>query len=366
LITAAVNHFTLRNATLAGAWFLDSGNQDASGGVARYYYTDRRQPARLSTEITGYAVSTLLYLHRKTGEARFREGALKSGRFLLRTWDERLRAMPFEWSADGDLPEHLSYFFDCGIIARGLLRAYGVTREAAFLDGALRCGESMRRDFREAGEIHPILALPEKRPVPRDARWSRSPGCYQLKAALAWVELAQATGDAAWRDLYDDALRAALASEATFLTAEGEGERVMDRLHSYGYFLEALQPVARERREVLASGIARAADWLRRIRPAFERSDASAQLLRARLHAEAAAGIALDEAAAAEEAAWCASYQDFSHDAALHGGFWFGSKNGARLPFVNPVSTAFATQALLAWHERRTLGPQPLDWRELI
>ena len=46
----------------AGRWFLQSGIQEASGGVARYYRSDLRKNAPVSTEITGYAVSTLLFL----------------------------------------------------------------------------------------------------------------------------------------------------------------------------------------------------------------------------------------------------------------------------------------------------------------
>ena len=31
------------------------------------------------------------------------------------------------------------------------------------------------------------------------------------------------------------------------------------------------------------------------------------------------------------------------------GGYWFGRKDGEWLPFSNPVSTAFASQALESW-----------------
>ena len=51
----------------------------------------------------------------------------------------------------------------------------------------------MLADFRADGAIHPILALPEKRPLAYETSWSRSPGCYQLKAAMAWHELFEAT-----------------------------------------------------------------------------------------------------------------------------------------------------------------------------
>src|ERR1039457_5488621 len=55
----------------AGRWFLRSGIQEANGGVARHYRSDLGQNARVSTEITGYAVSTLLYLAERTGDGNY-------------------------------------------------------------------------------------------------------------------------------------------------------------------------------------------------------------------------------------------------------------------------------------------------------
>ncbi len=72
----------------AGRWFLHSGIQEASGGVARYYRSDLGQNARVSTEITGYAVSTLLFLHERTGDSAYLDAALRAARFLTRVaWD---------------------------------------------------------------------------------------------------------------------------------------------------------------------------------------------------------------------------------------------------------------------------------------
>jgi hypothetical protein len=66
----------------AGRWFLRSGIQEASGGVARYYRSDLRQNAAISTEITGYAVSALLFFHGRTGQSEYLEAALQAARFL--------------------------------------------------------------------------------------------------------------------------------------------------------------------------------------------------------------------------------------------------------------------------------------------
>ncbi len=348
-------------------WYLESGIQEESGGVARYHHTDTGENARVSTEITGYYISSLLDIYERTSDEAALEAADHAGRFLAHiAWDRDSNAMPFEWSADGQLPECHTYFFDNGIVARGLLRLWQATGDELFLDTATECGESMRRDFRNTRDIHPILELHSKQPTPRDGRWSRQSDCYQLKSALAWLELAEATGDTTFEAEYEHALERALATHAAFLDGE-PGDRVMDRLHAYGYFLEAILPRASRPavQAALASGIERAAAELRRLRPRFERSDVCAQILRVRLWADQLLAVPLDEAAAAEEAAWAAAYQMNSHARNIDGGFCFGSREGRFTQFVNPVSTAFCLQALALWHDRRTGGEIP-ECRTLV
>lgn len=348
-------------------WFLRSGIQEPSGGVARYHFSDRNLNARISTEITGYFISSALDLHARLGDIRLLHAARRAGEFLAgKAWDAGLSAMPFEWSSGEPLPEDATYFFDNGIIVRAMIRLWRATGSQGFLDCAIGCGESMRRDFVNSADIHPILSLPSKQPAPRDARWSRQSDCYQLKSALGWHDLAGATGDSAWLTPFEAALERALSTHAAF--PEGEpGVRVMDRLHAYGYFLEACLSRASSPAVAgaLRDGIAHAATLHRRVRPEFERSDVPAQILRVRLWAEAAGILPLDESAAAEEAAWAAAHQMSGDAVSTRGGFCFGRRAGVPVAFVNPVSTAFCVQALALWQDRCAGRVLP-SWQSLV
>ena len=320
--------------------------------MARYFRSDLGRNAGVSTEITGYAVSTLLFLHERVGGSNYLDAALRAARFLTRTaWDAKLATFPFEL-ADGP---GFAYFFDCGIIVRGLLAMWRATGDAEFCDVAVAAGRGMLADFGAGGAIHPILALPEKRALAYETNWSRSPGCYQLKSALAWQELFALTGEREFQCGYEGVLAAALANHGGFLDAEPDPLRKMDRLHAYGYFLEGLAPVLDrpECAEAFRSGVYRMARLLHEIEPAFVRSDVYAQLLRARILGDARGVLRLDESAASHEAEQAHSFQLPS------GGFAFGRKNGEMMPFVNPVSTAFCVQALAMWNDRSTqLGSQ--------
>jgi hypothetical protein len=340
----------------AGRWFLDSGIQEESGGVSRYYRSDLRQNAKVSNEITGYAISALVFLHQRARDAKYLDAALRAARFLTRVaWDRSVGTFPFEPTVNGDRSGALAYFFDCGIIVRGLLSIWRVTNDPEFLDTAVAAGRSMLADFRSREAIHPILTLPDKQPLPYQPRWSARPGCYQLKSAMAWYELFESTGEKDFLRAYESEVDSALASESTFLPGDTNCEKVMDRLHAYSYFLEGLLPVVHRAdcARAFQSGVDRAARYLREIAPQFVRSDVYAQVLRVRLCGEAMGVLLLDSSAAAQEAEGAAAFQLTSKDARIDGGFGFGRKTGELLPFVNPVSTAFASQALAFWDDRR-------------
>jgi hypothetical protein len=349
----------------AACWFLHSGIQEPEGGVARYHLVDAGRNAPVSSEITGYAASAFSYLHSLTGETRYLDAAERAARYLIRIWDSGASTFPFEPGSS------LAYFFDLGIIVRGLLAASRLTAEPAFSDRARDAALSMALDFLGDGVFHAVISLPEKQPLPREPRWSRASGCYQLKAALAWLEL----GDESARKLYDSVLKLSLVAHEAFLYAESDREKQMDRLHAYCYFLEGLLPaVEREpARGALANGIGEASHLFHKIAPEFERSDVSAQLLRLRIIAHHCGVLELDQESAQDEVRRIQSFQALD-DARpqVRGGFYFGKRRGDMLAYANPVSTAFCLQALEFWDRhvsflnRPAAGRWAFDLRELI
>jgi hypothetical protein len=345
----------------AGEWFLRSGIQEPGGGVARYYRADLQRNHPVSTEITGYTVSALLSLQ----QDQYMRPALEAARFLCReAWDGH--TLPFETGSSQE--PRFTYFFDCGIVVRGLLSAWRATADPEFLQVAQSLGDAMAGFASPESEHHPILSLPEKRPLPYDPlRWSRAPGCYQLKSAMAWWDLFQATADVRFRESYDSALENALRHYGSFLPGHPDRIKVVDRLHAFLYFLEGLLPRAQEKpcAAALCHGIGLVSQLLCDTASEFERSDVYAQLLRIRLYAHCAGVAPLDTEAAAREAALLAEFQITSSDPRTDGGFYFGRQDGSWLPFVNPVSTAFAVQALALWDHYRNCR-RPADPRLLI
>jgi hypothetical protein len=329
----------------AGQWMLQSGIQERSGGVARYYNAAEARNLPVSTEITGYAASTFAFLYERTGDLRYLSAAVRAQQFLTRdAWIESLRIFPFETG-----PESPAYFFDCGIIIRGLLAVWRLTRDQEPLDAAYACARSMGRDFLGNRAIHPVISLPGREPLPYEKRWSREPGCFLLKSALAWRDLAAITSDSRFLEWWEHALEFAVSNDPEFLPGDEDRSRVMDRLHAYSYYLEALLVTGRG--SLLCAGLARTAKLLREIAPEFARADVYAQILRVRLLADELALVPMDRAAASEEAAVIPGYQYRSEDTRLDGGYCFGSRSQRMLPYANPVSTGFCLQALEWWSD---------------
>jgi hypothetical protein len=319
----------------AGRWFLDSGIQEPSGGVARFHLADTATNKPVSTEITGYSASILAFLYSTTQDEAYLESADRAAHFLTDVaWNAKLRVFPFE------LDSKLVYFFDSGIIVRGLLSVWRITREQKLLDVAVEAAHGMLAAFDSGQDYHPIVELPSMKPVERIDHWSRDIGCYQAKSALAWWEVAEITGEARLRDAY---LAAVTGPYRDFLPGASERLRVVDRLHAANYFLEALSPLLNRAECVKAYRFTmdRISYYLREIAPDFARSDVYAQLLRARVYA--ASAIPVNLSLAREEADALAGFQRED------GGFWFGRREGKTIPHANPVSTAFAIQALEVW-----------------
>jgi hypothetical protein len=344
----------------AGKWLLDSGIQESCGGVARFYRSETGKNKPISTEISGYSASALVYLFHITGNEEYLDRARKTANFLINVaWNEELQTFPFEHPSPSAESEHRAYFFDCGIIIRGLLAVWRQTGDEKLLAVAKATARSMITAFRSGAEYHPILELPAKKPLERTEQWSRAPGCYQLKAALAWWDLADATGDYLLRGAYLDMLNIAMVTHCDYLPGTTDVYQTMDRLHPYLYFLEGLLPVLdrAECAKAYIQGIHAVSRILRQIAPLFARSDVYGQLLRARIYG--AAKIGIDTDAAEDELRALMGFQAESSDRRIDGGFFFGRRDGTMSPHVNPVSTVFGLQAIAMWREFQSVNKPP-------
>ena len=100
-----------------------------------------------------------------------------------------------------------AYFFDTGIIVRGLLAAWRCSGEEETLDRAREAAASAGVRFSGRWRISSGHRVARQTAACRMSLAGRAgPGCYQLKSALAWHDIAQATGDQHAEKLYESML----------------------------------------------------------------------------------------------------------------------------------------------------------------
>lgn len=352
------------------AWLAHSGIQAESGGISRYYRADTGEYQDISTEITAYGIKAYLQLP-LPGETGLLSHALRAGQFLCYdAGDPGLGLFPFELPIKGGYPPSpLAYFFDCGIIIRGLIALWNTTNDPAYLSRAERCGfEMLDRMSRVDGSFFPVLDMSSGVPSINPGTWSLAPGVYQLKAGMAFLELAELTSSGLFSRTADRLLEWCLRQHELFLGATNEPDRLADRLHAYCYFLEGLLPFLEKRFDcglVIQSGLNRVEILQEEVRPALERCDVIAQTLRLRLLCDYKGLVELDASAASREAESLPGFQFRTEDRRTNGAFAFGRRGGQLVCHANPVSTMFALQALRMWREYQN-GELRTTWQELI
>ena len=156
----------------------------------------------------------------------------------------------------------------------------------------------------------------------------------------------QATGDASFRRAVRARAGDSLRTYAAFLPghpdrAQGDGPAA--RVLLFPRRAAAARPRPALLRCHATTGI-RAWRLLREIAPEFERSDVYAQLLRMRVYADRAGVAPLDREAADFEAARLQTLRSARAAASIS-----DARAATGCPYLNPVSTAFAMQALAVW-----------------
>ncbi len=290
-MTATEKKVQLSPAALKAIAWLDRVTEP-DGGVRRWIDANTGKPGTISTEITGYAAHLFAWLALVTGEEELRRRADLHADWIFDLFRaNEFRFLPFEPDSD------LTYFFDCGIAARGL-RAVG----GCFLEPAHLIAKYMER-FVEGGMLRPICNSQWQRVTPKPGWWSSEPGTHQLKAVLAMPK--------PW-------------------PAADLGERFKlagDLMHPISYTAEALM-LSGDKRMAFTHSLD--------IRPweySLFRCDALAQFIRLTIAMD---GKAYPDIRALE------AFQDPES-----GGFWFAKKDGQFVPHLSTHVAIFAIQAIV-------------------
>ena len=350
-------------------WLTRSGIQDESGGLARYYRAAEDKYEGLSTAATGYFISGLLRCAEYPQETPPKEAAA-AGRILIeKAYDIEAELFLSDLGPAESNPRKWAYFFDCLIAIRALVDLWAATKNSAYLECAEKCGIGIKRNLsRMDGSFFPVHDIARDMPYEADEPWSLQAAVYHLKAMPIFLELSEATGLYEFKAMGQDLLKWTLKRYESFLEPDSDAERLMSRLHGYGYFLEGLLPEAgldTECSRAFQFGLLEIENVSQEIGHEYHRCDVIAQLLRLRIYADRLGIMELDYQQAGNEAAAIEELQMQSADPKVDGGFAFALKASVPVEHYNPATAVVAIQALQMW-DQASGGSFRQGWETLI
>lgn len=376
-------------AGLAIGWLLESGIQNMTdedpslkGGVSAWYDSVRQCYPFVYSEITGYAITALTYLHVQTGDDQFLGRAQSAADWLLEeAFDPTTGYFRCQYSLDAHAFIPRAYAFDEAMILNGLTSLCRTTDEVRYREAAeLGAQRLVTKWQRDDGAFTPFQSLSPTDTVDKIQKWSRQPGSFQAKNAIGLLNLYQITGAPALKDSVVKVCDRALGFQhqtGFFVTSTYDDST---HLHPHCYSAEGLWVAGKllGREEYLESAT-RAVRWaLDQQLPnggipriylngefnGQERSDIIAQVIRLGIlliHEGRLGRAYLDNVERALER--LLSFQCLEGSAQEKGGFVFGFQDdGLPANHVNSWCTMFALQAILMYlqHRQGSLDFDPL------
>lgn len=186
---------------LAADWMLNSGIQSKDGGFYAWYDLAKKSPAFVYSEITGYAITTLLFLKNIYNDDIYLERATKAAGWitdfaLLPCGGIRTRLYEDDSSADKlySFSGENIFSFDSGMVLYGMINLYKVTKEKIFLDSAIKMADFLLDKMqRKDGSFSAIYNVSTQKTHESFDKWSNQSGSFHSKIGLGLVDMFEAT-----------------------------------------------------------------------------------------------------------------------------------------------------------------------------
>jgi len=351
----------------------DPNNRETYGGVNAYYDIGAKGYPFVYTEITGYAVSLLIYLSKHFGENAFIEKAQASVNWLIdfmRYEGEDDNAMgSFSWAYDFRGKRKKTYSFDCGICARALIDLYKITGDKRCLSQAQQTLSWLVKKMQnEDGSLKPSYDWSQKKSLSNPSIWYENPGCLHAKMAIPLALGSEVLNDPTFinsaKSLIQWALKLQRSSGRLIVNTHDKRTNV----HAHCYALEGiiyLYNFLKEGDELLNSFI-QGANWLLTaekngrlnewsdvgfLESNLQTTYVASQAIRIWLIAHRLTGDKQFMNAADRALTYVLSTQCNADNSRIRGGFYEGYKKTGpftrRINQINSWATIFAIQALI-------------------
>ncbi|MFH2231943.1 MAG: formyltransferase family protein [Patescibacteria group bacterium] len=211
-------------------WLLKSGIQnepgtktitgvDASGSFNAWFDMDKRNYSYIYSEISGYALTTLLYLYQASKKAVYLDRANGVASWLLKTQHPAGQFQTaFYMNVDSQRKPENFHTFDTGVILNGLVNYFRVTSDPNYLSSAKRSADWLISTMTGDGSVPAMISHKDNSRVDFPDTWSTQSGPYHAKLAIGLLNLFDVTKEIK----YQNAARAFCDYALSKMTQDGQ------------------------------------------------------------------------------------------------------------------------------------------------
>ncbi|MFA4855191.1 MAG: hypothetical protein WC634_01215 [archaeon] len=358
-------------------WILDSGIQESNGAISAWHDLGSGKNSFEYSEITGYGITTLVFLNSlKKSPGLFEkvekaEGWLgsraitKEGAVLARSyrpWEQADKEFSFEGGN--------CFAFDAGMVLNGLVNKYNAKKNPETLRMTVKVGNFLAGKMMEGGKMCAVYSAKTGKVLDEGNKWSNQPGSYHAKVAIGLFGLFKITGEEKFEKAAKELCEFALKKQLPEGNFETNSFDKSTHMHPHCYSAEGLLFAGKFlREERFVNAAEKATAWAMAnqqenggINAFFcgkwnqsQRSDVLAQVLRL---ASALKAMGRLENVSKESLSRLRNrLMEFQHES---GGFLYGNElDLAEKNCTNAWCTMFALQAL-QWHEAKRIDFETL------
>jgi|SRR3989344_3049852 len=198
-----------KNIDLAKNWLINSGIQNLEGehkGAFNSWFdiNTKKYPYAYS-EITGYGITTLLFMYQLNKENVFLERAKmaadwimnkathKSGGILTRYFYEETEFM-------GSFENEEIFLFDCGMVLNGMVSLYDTTKDKKYLIFCKRLADFILNKQKPDGGFYAVYNGKNNSLIDNGEKWSTQSGALHNKLAIGLLKLHQITKEEKYKE----------------------------------------------------------------------------------------------------------------------------------------------------------------------
>lgn len=251
-------------------WLLDSGIQSPEGGFYAWYDLDKKEHSFLYSEITGYGITTLLFLNSVSKDNIYIEKAERAAGWIIASALHRCggvltKLFREDYAADEAFSfagENI-YSFDSAVVLYAMVNLYKVTKNKSYLKAAIALASFLIEKMQNrGGSLRPVYNAKKNKMAELGNKWSNQPSGFLAKASMGLTDLYEATGDKRYRDAAVRICRYALTTQENSGRFITEADSRTTHLHPHCYAAEGLLYTgASLKKSEFIESAERAAEW---------------------------------------------------------------------------------------------------------